>query len=476
MTRDAYDRVAAALARYANQARHSNWSAPGDLRENVSRRRRRKAKAALTALSLVAVFGLALVRALPATAPGRQALPVPSQHRPSITRLESKVKYAVLHSADEASVALAEQHFALALTAAASEHSSGDTLVSPESLDAVLSMLELGADGATLREIARVLGSPGLSSASQAKDWNALEAQLQSDAAGMVSIDDHNFVFLQQGLAVKPGFLNALKVNFDAGVIWVDSANAGVKAVNSWIDRQTGGQTPELFARGSLSRFTSVVAADVMRFSAGWGKSVSFLKARTAPALFYPAAAKSYRVEMMQTQLTRLFFSVTPQMQVVRLPYANGRFEAVLIEPLSTSLTSFVRSLTVGSLEAIEGGTHAGPVTLGMPRFSIKAVLSFDSALKSMGMAGSYTMSANFSGMSPDRSDIETIVQSNALSVNEWGTDEASATAGVSQLIATHGQSEPLKFDHPFLMIIRDVSTGVIVSDAMVTHPVSIIS
>jgi len=389
--------------------------------------------------------------------------------------LASQVKRAVVPpgSPSELAVESAEQRFALQLTQRLVNNGHvGNVVLSPESIEATLAMLELGARGATQHEIAGLLGSVNVRPTEQAAGWNALTAQLASDARGTGGeLTDENAVFVQRTLPVRPSYLNALKRNFGAGIEQVDFQAGGAKAagaINSWVSRATGARIPQLFGTSSLPPITSLVLVDAMRFSGRW--QWSFAKSQTALGRFDLSNGKSVNVPMMHLVAKLRYFSVH-QLEGVVLPYAGGRFDAIAVEPRSGSLSSVVLGLTPASLTALATSTRLDPVAIAIPRFSVSSEASLDDSLRAMGLAGAFASGADFSGISASPLRLGTVAQRDVLSVDESGTD-ATGASGVGVVpLSLHGQMQTISFDHPFLFVIRDNATGAIITDALVADP-----
>jgi serpin B len=167
-----------------------------------------------------------------------------------------------------------------------------------------------------------------------------------------------------------------------------------------------------------------------------------------------------------------LLSSVTPAYDAVQIPYTNGRFAALLVEPTAGSMTSFLRTLSATSLAAITTSLRDKSVALSMPELELAAREMLDGPLSAMGMARAFE-EADFSpmlGSSPNQA-IGHVQQAATLDVNRWGTDAAAAT-GVSVIsTATRRSDFTISFNHPYLFLIRDTKTGTILFSSVVNNP-----
>jgi serpin B len=461
------DPLGAAVARYAASAREVEWRPPSELRRRAETRRRRRRIVAGSSGSLLVAVALAVSLTLSSTPAGHTA---GGSHS-----LAASVKraYVAYGSPSEVAVESDEQGFALALTQRLMAGQHGNLVVSPESVETALTMLELGASGATQREIATVLGSGKLSAAEQAAGWNALTAELTADASatGGGSLIDENAVFVQRNLVVRPNYLKALEQNFGVGVEPANFQAGGgtaARAINAWVANATKGRIKALFGTSSLPAFTSLVLADAVRFSAQW--QVPFLQPMTKPGRFVTAANGPVTVRMMQIETDLLYIS-TRQLVGVVLPYAGDKYEAIAVEPRRGSLSSLVESLTQASLRSLGASAHADSVDLRIPKFSISSQASLNDALQALGLGGAFMRGADFSGITSGQLRLGTVGQSDLLSIDENGTSVAAASSTSLIPNKTHGSIQRVTFDRPFLFVIRDNATGAIITEAIVSDP-----
>jgi serpin B len=373
----------------------------------------------------------------------------------------------------EATVALAEERFALRLTRLElAENAGSNVLLSPLSAHLDLSMLELGSAGATAREVAAALQSSGLSPAAQAAAWNGL---VQSILAGESASEVHvaNSVWVQQGLHLEPGFLRQAAETFGNDTYQVDfAASSAAGAINAWVAQQTAGRIKKLYGPTDLSAATEVVLANALHFHAAWQQDL-FSDALVNKAPFYPAAGASVAVPTIAAQ-SEVPFDQAPAYNAVQLPYTNGRFAALLIEPTTGSMGTFLSALDAARLSSIVGSLASGEINLSMPELNVSSLGSLDRPLSSMGMAQAFD-SADFSPMlgaaGAINQEVGGVKQAVTLDVNQWGTDAAAAT-GVSAVgTAARVVSATIAFNHPYLFLIRDVKTGTILFSSVVDNP-----
>ncbi len=359
-------------------------------------------------------------------------------------------------------VASGEQAFSLALLrqlGAAAD--GGNVTVSPASLAVALAMLETGARGATRTQIASTLGSSSLSATAQDLGWAALLSQLgaATEEAG-INFDSANAMWLAEGLPMEPSFMAAMAGYFRSGVWQVDFAHqlpAAQASINQWVDQQTRHKILALFKPGDLSTETQLVLANAVYFNAKWQDQ--FDPAASGPGTFSSGSGPQATVTFMRQP--HALGAMTSSYEAVQLPYAGGRLAALAIMPTAQSLPAFVSTLTIAGLAHI-AATSNQPVRVSLPRFRVEDYVNLNATLQALGMPLAFSDLANLSAMSPIPLEVQSVAQRDYLSVAEQGTEAAAAT-GISAVPAAAIEvSASLDFDHPFLFLVRDTSTGTI--------------
>jgi serpin B len=390
-----------------------------------------------------------------------------------VARVSAATSTSVGDTAAVGPVATAEQSLSLAMLRQLQKHAGpGNLSVSPASLAVALAMLQNGAAGTTLAQIQTVLHSSGLTTAQQNAGWAALTAAWDKAAAdGHITLDSANSVFLQRGFPVQPAFLAALKSAYDAGTWQVDFGQnlaGAIDTINTWTAQQTHGKITKLFEDGQLDDSTVAVLANAVYFHAAW--SQPFDPHESNPGVFHGPSGQSRPTFMTQASGT-LPWAVGDGYQAVQLPYTGGRFAALAVMPTTGSLSRFVAGLTPDRLAGIAAALHTGaPVKVALPRFTTTSSTNLAGALGALGMPEAFTSRADFSALSPQPTQIQAVQQRVYLAVGEKGT-EAAAVTGIGMQATSAFGGDSLRFDHPFLFMVRDTTTGAILFASLVQNP-----
>jgi serine protease inhibitor len=111
-------------------------------------------------------------------------------------------------------------------------------------------------------------------------------------------------------------------------------------------------------------------------------------------------------------------------------------------------------------------------VEVRIPRFKLEVKYELNSLLKSLGMTDIFSQTkANLSGMSPDKGlYLSKVIHKSYVDVNEEGTEAAAAT-GESVAVKRLPIRDRFVADHPFLFLIKDITTNLILFFGKLASP-----
>ena len=352
------------------------------------------------------------------------------------------------------------------------ENGSANVSTSPYSLFVALAMIENGARGETATQIAGAIQASGIDMTTQNQGLAELTSALGSDASRSgITLESANSLWQQQGFPLKPSFLSTIATYYQAGVWQTDFANHNAQAlaaIDHWTSAKTHGKITKLF--NSLDPTTVLVLANALYFHAAW--ETPFDPAETTPQPFTTSTGKQVTASFMTGDPVQAV--KTDGYQAAVLPYTGGSFEAVAIMPTTTSLPKTIENLSQSRLADMIKSVEAAPATAGisMPKFTTTASVDLRPVLTSLGM-GSEFGRGDFSGLSTEATTIDQVRQRVYLGVGEAGTTAAAVTGGAMIGASVRVLAEPLRFDHPFLFLIRDKVTGAILFASEINDPTS---
>jgi serpin B len=355
----------------------------------------------------------------------------------------------------------------------------GNLIFSPYSISLAVAMLYGGAGGQTASQVAEAfhftLPPDRLHSA-----WNALSLDLAKRSQESKKIDSKapmqlyvaNAVWAQRGYPFEQDYLDLLAVNYGAGIRLVDFASetdAASRQINAWVSQQTQKKIKDIISPDSLKNDTRMVLANAIYFKAAWQDA--FEVGSTQPGVFTLLDGTQIQVPMMQSQANiEIRSAVYDNYQVVELPYKGNLATLIIILPDADKFESVENALDADAFSAVLDALRVRYVDLYMPKFEFTADFDLVPVLSSLGMPAAFDRNkADFSSITKaERLYVDKALHKAYILVNETGTEAAAAT-----IFGVRPASLPveLHIDRPFIFIIRDGPTGVVLFIGRVLNP-----
>jgi serpin B len=383
-------------------------------------------------------------------------------------------------------------------------------VMSPYSIVTALAMARAGAKGDTAVEIDKVL---------RVTDWNSLGAGLNAldqkltsrDAAWTdyenkqhwLKLRTANMGFAQDGYAIDPVYLERIAETFGAGaglVDYIHDKDGALAAINGWVSRQTVGRIPKLLVPENLTEDTRLVLVNAVYLKAEWESP--FDPGQTGRRTFTTLAGKQVKVPTMtRTGDQDMVLATGDGWRATELRYRGAEDKSPLAITLvmPDDLRAFERSLSPELLAKVQArvraeekrqqkveytgsgdmdcGEYAYNVRLFLPKFGTDTRAKLNEPLAAMGMRLAFNrLAADFSGITTaDQLYIAMVIHQANIDVDEAGTEAAAATAVGMETGGCTGPdprtTEVLRFNKPFLYVIRDVETGAILFMGRVVDP-----
>lgn len=352
----------------------------------------------------------------------------------------------------------------------------GNLVFSPASISIAFAMTYAGAAGKTASEMREVLHLPDGAKVHDAAgvlidSWNA---KGQGHELQVV-----NRLFAQKDYEFTDTYLQRAKVSYRAPVELVDFMSGAEKQrqhINQWVETQTNNRIKELIPKDTIAPDTKLVLTNAVYFLGRWAQRFSVTQ--TSPQEFLVGGTETVSVPMMQ-QIEEFSYAEAEGVQILQMPYqASDLAMTILLPSEAEGLPLLEKALSTQQIEAWVLALNTQKVHVSLPRFTLKgASLALKHALMAMGMKRAFSPDlADFSAMAKPEQVADELYIADAfheayVRVDEKGTE---ATAATAVLMAPRGApSRPTVFraDHPFLFLIRDTKTGVILFLGRVTDP-----
>ncbi|XP_067005354.2 serine protease inhibitor 42Dd [Anabrus simplex] len=383
--------------------------------------------------------------------------------------------------------ALEEAH--LAVTKACNDFSTalykavssepGNVVMSPFSVESVMTLVWMGATGETANELSRGLHLP------ENRDhveigFKYLLSILESSET--ITLDIANKIYLQDGFKLKAPFRRIAVNSFRSDAEEVNFVNATEEArtsINKWVEQKTHDKIKDLIAPGSLTVDTRMLALNAIYFRGGWLKPFNETDTYFEP--FYTSPGKSINVAMMH-QTEYFYHGEIPelQVQVLKLYYRATKDDEsyedspksmlLLIPDAVDGLAALEAKIVHFNVSQIFNYLSKKEIILSLPKFKVGSTLKLVDSLKQLGISKVFGRGAELSGITDEPVYITDVVQKAFIEVTEKGTEAAAAT--FIELVNFLGSSPTeLKVNRPFLFLVMDEPSNTVLFMGRVVHP-----
>ena len=353
----------------------------------------------------------------------------------------------------------------------------GNFVCSPAGAAIALTMAAAGAHGETQAEMLHTLHIDSENLDKTYRSFAALLTALKErDGKSGLALNVSSRLWIEEGLKARPAyvsllrdvFLTLLPESFD------NRGEATVAAINQWASNETRGRVPQILAR--LSGTGTIVLVNVVSMTGAWQRP--FEQRATYDAKFNNPPKRT-TVKMMK-QLGTFGYAQVDGAKLVGLPYEGGLSMIVVLPDESDGLEKIENRLG-GQYAEWVGALEPQWVDLELPRCTTTTALPLADLLKAMGILRAFDRhQANFSDMahaSVGEADRQNLYIGDALQKVRIET--------AAPVIKVHHQGKPVErdhlfdppppvifhADHPFMYVVRDVKSGVILFMGRVVKP-----
>jgi serine protease inhibitor len=344
-------------------------------------------------------------------------------------------------------------------------------IISPLSISYALSMTLNGADGSTREAMLETLRVNGITPDEINTAFEKLtEALLKVDKRVIMTIA--NSVWTEKEFDVKQAFINILTEYYNAESKDFDITDPAVPAkVNTWIEDKTNGLIRDMIS--SLPDNTVMLLINAIYFKGKWTSEFDADQTQDQP--FYLLSGASAEVPtMMQKSDFRIFDG--DGFVMGEFPYGQGNFVMDIILPDDKNgLDELLPSITDVAFGGWVDQMRERKVNLFLPRFKYDFKKGLVDILTDMGMGIAFTDGADFTNITEyPPLQITDVLHQAFIETNEEGTEAAAATVVVIGITSV-GPDTPFPFvaDHPFIYVIREVTTGSVIFVGRVADPLA---
>jgi serine protease inhibitor len=353
-----------------------------------------------------------------------------------------------------------------------SETPGENCFISPASVAIALNFAMSGANGATRAAMAKGLSLASPNSDTAGAFSELLKSLVSSDP--QVEMNIANAIFLSDKNKLKPSFEQNAKINFKSEVRSENfSDSQTLKKINSWAAEHTKNHIPIILTK--LDPRTVAVLLNAIYFKGKW--STPFVHDATKDGDFHLEDGGTKKVSLMN-QSGKFSYYQERDFQAVQLPYGTKRFQALVFLPSpSVKLTDFQKRITAENLNKwLDQFEEWKNSHLSLPRFHVDYGRTLNKSLEQLGFGQMFSNQADFSLMNTPPPDLKVseVIHKTTLDVDEEGT-VATAVTAVTMMARAMRAEPPRSFnmivDRPFIFVIRDTQTGLLLFFGSVYKP-----
>ncbi|CAA0830145.1 Serpin-ZX [Striga hermonthica] len=357
---------------------------------------------------------------------------------------------------------------------------------SPLSIHVVLGLIAAGSGGPTRDQLLGYLNSKSV------EDLNSLSSQLvtllfaDGGPLGGPRLSFANGVWVDRSLTLKSSFKEIVENSYKAASNHVDFQTKAVEVtqeVNSWADKETNGLIKDILPSGSVDSTTRIVFTNAVYFKGAWNEK--FDSHLTKDHDFYLLDGSSVKASFMTTS-KKQYLLAHSGFKVLSLPYKQGedkrKFSMHFFLPEARDgLSSLVEKVASkpGFIERHLPYQQVKVRDFLIPKFKINFGFEASDVLTGQGLVLPFSgggLTEMVDSAVAQNLYVSSIFHKSFIEVNEEGTEAAAASAGVVKLRALMVEEDELDFvaDHPFLFVVREDVTGVVLFVGQVLNPLSV--
>lgn len=293
------------------------------------------------------------------------------------------------------------------------------------------------------------------------------------EAPPAVQLSHRVGAWLQQDYPILPSYTSTLAGGYAADIAAIDfaaSSDAAAATINAWARAHTSESLPDLLQGADIKAETRLVLASVLAFEGAW--DVVFDAERTQPAEFHLSPDLAVMVPMMNMNHL-LSYAETDTDTAVDLMFRDAYLSLTAILPKSETRDALL--ISAERLNNLVNGFERRQVELSLPQVDFNFRDSVAASLKSLGVVTMFDMqAADLSGMtSIEELRVDDVLHSCAVRWDEVGAEAVASTAVTIVPRSLPTDVVELRFDRPFVFVIRDTRTGTILFLGRVVDPSS---
>lgn len=333
----------------------------------------------------------------------------------------------------------------------ASEEKGSNTLISPLSVLAALSMTANGAKGNTLAEMEQTLG---MSSDDLNKFFFSYMKALRSDEKNSLHLANSIWFTSDSRFTVNRGFLQTNADYYGADAYKAPFDNSTLKDINEWVKKNTDGMIPKIL--DDISADSVMFLVNALAFDAEW--SEIYKEDQVHKGEFTTADGTKRSVDFMYSEESA-YLSDERASGFIKY-YKGGKYAFAAILPENgVDISDYISSLDGEKLSAVLSGYERCQVNASLPKFETEYDVEMSQILKNMGIKEAFDGRADFSGLGESTAGkifISRVIHKTHIAVDERGTKAGAASAVEMTDGAAPFEPKKVTLDRPFIYMLID--------------------
>ncbi|MBO5053491.1 MAG: hypothetical protein J6C44_04520 [Muribaculaceae bacterium] len=337
--------------------------------------------------------------------------------------------------------------------------------VSPLSIEMVISMLANGADAETVN---RTLDLFEVNNLDELNTFNnRLMTELPQVQPNLAKLSFNNGLWVNTLYSLTNDFKSTLSSTYTVDVFDADFSKNDIRSlINNWVNAKTNGLIPKISDLPVNSGFP-LMMANALYMEAKF--DIPFDEKATEKVDFFNANNEKLGKVKMMSNCGMYNYTADQDFDAVKMTYGNNGFEMWAILPhQGISVSAVADKLSTRGIDYLAQEAKEGYLSVKLPRFETGNSYCITDLMESFGLKYNEKTLGGISN-SP-QFDFE-INHATHLQMSETGVKAAAVTNN-----ETYWANEPtpvakFNFDHPFIYVIREVSTGVVLFTGIYATP-----
>ncbi len=330
--------------------------------------------------------------------------------------------------------------------------------ISPLSIDLCLSMAANGATVTTLNEFLNLLGQSSLDN-ENALNGKLMEALPYLDNATTVKFA--NGMWAKKLFPIKDSYSASNSDIYKAEIANYDPTTDDIVGIiNQWASDHTNGMIKNMLNKDDAG--ADLYLANAVYFNGTWSTKFDGVTYKT-----FQSYDNSCREIAYVYRTGQFNYTGTSTLDLVAIPFGNRSYEFDLIVPKDgNSVSDVAESLNSDTWNELINSLQPKTIDLKMPRLDISTSYNLTEYLKGLGLKSAFSSSAEFDNITATKPfSFSKVLHKAAIKLDETGAEASAVTVmlGYGATFDSTPQTLSVIANHPYLFVIREVSTNTIV-------------